>query len=155
MRVTIHHNFFQATGRRHPEARFGKFDVYNNYLYDWQMLHHDGLAGNPAGDSFGVKCRDNCRMVLQNNVFARNEHFRNLGTNVQKASWCESGGVIEDRGGQWVPWGQHNDFNVGCAPVGSAFTFPGGHVRNVEPVGGDLATRVSSQSGPRPHGLEN
>ena len=35
--VTVHHNLFNGTGRRHPRGRYGTFDVYNNELLDWHM----------------------------------------------------------------------------------------------------------------------
>jgi pectate lyase len=52
IRVTAHHNFFDSTGRRHPQARYGQFDFYDNYLYDWHMYDH---VGPPVWhESFGA-----------------------------------------------------------------------------------------------------
>jgi pectate lyase len=35
IRVTMHHNWFLATGQRHPRLRFGKVHSFNNVLSSW------------------------------------------------------------------------------------------------------------------------
>lgn len=35
--VTLHHNLFEITGRRHPFLRHGRVDMYNNVIRDWRF----------------------------------------------------------------------------------------------------------------------
>ena len=35
--VTVHHNYFDATGYRNPVVSYGRAHVYNNYYRDWRL----------------------------------------------------------------------------------------------------------------------
>lgn len=90
--VTAHHNFFDGAGRRHPQARYGHFDFYNNYLWDWHMYNY---AGPPEWhESFGAQCEDNCSLLFEANVVERHPHPTDVFSEANHVTRCLSGGVI-------------------------------------------------------------
>jgi pectate lyase len=72
LRVTYHHNWFDATKERNPRVRFGEpVHVYDNYFLN--------INGDTA--YYGVASTMNAGLLVQNNVFE----------NVQQACWSASG----------------------------------------------------------------
>lgn len=60
LRVTLHHNLFDATGQRTPRVRFGQVHVYNNYYK---------IINNPTyGYSWGVG--------IESMIYAENNYFK-------------------------------------------------------------------------------
>jgi len=55
MRVTVHHNWFQATKNYHPRARYGWIHVYNNLFDEW-------------GD-VGVRASQESRVYTEKNIY--------------------------------------------------------------------------------------
>ena len=55
MRVTLHHNWFNATNQRHPRIRKALVHTYNNYLYNW---YNHGMASTDSG-----------QLRVENNIF--------------------------------------------------------------------------------------
>lgn len=47
MKVTYHHNYFDATGQRHPRVRFGKAHIFNNYYRNNTIY---GVSSNLEAD---------------------------------------------------------------------------------------------------------
>ena len=46
IRVTLHHNYFDSTGFRNPNAIYGKVHAYNNYLRNWQTYGMASIRNN-------------------------------------------------------------------------------------------------------------
>lgn len=98
LKVTYHHNFFDASNQRHPRVRFGDpVHVFNNYyrnigLYGIASTENGGVLaeGNyfenvafPCHSASGYADSAPGRLVERNNVFV------NSGT-------CETGGTVAD-----------------------------------------------------------
>lgn len=81
--VTLHHNHFHKTGRRHPFLRYGKVDMYNNFIQEWHR--YQGLNE----DSYGVRCAENGQILMESNRFEQ-YNWLNL-----KAAHVLSGGRIQ------------------------------------------------------------
>lgn len=64
LKTTLHHNWFDSTGQRHPRVRQGEVHIYNN-LYD------NINANNPYGtsDGYGIASADNAKVLVENNIF--------------------------------------------------------------------------------------
>ncbi|MFO0728881.1 MAG: hypothetical protein U1E65_34195 [Myxococcota bacterium] len=88
--VTLHHNLYLSTGRRHPRARWGRFDVYNNSLHDWHGYDWAWLA--PYRDSYGAWCQSSCRMIFQANVLSRTPDPHDAFMHADDALRCTDGG---------------------------------------------------------------
>ncbi|TDC10172.1 pectate lyase [Streptomyces sp. 8K308] len=75
LRVTYHHNYFDASDQRNPRVRFGEVHVYNNYYRD---------------SSYGVASTMNAGVTLEGNYFysvnnpARVDFSGDLGRLVQR-----------------------------------------------------------------------
>ncbi|MBI4815434.1 MAG: hypothetical protein HY791_04220 [Deltaproteobacteria bacterium] len=136
--VTVHHNWFLQTGRRHPRARHGRFDVFNNYLDHWRRFS-DAAVELHGRRTHGIWCHDGCEMIVEGNIFERSPHPNDQGIGVQwpnQASRCapdplnaitngEFAGTIEDRGA-WIPPENTSPLeqNVGCDPLRTVFARP-------------------------------
>ncbi|MGI9079249.1 MAG: pectate lyase family protein [Acidimicrobiales bacterium] len=53
--LTIHHNFFDATGYRNPVISHGRAHVFNNYLADWQ--------------TYGMRSERSAQLYSEDNIF--------------------------------------------------------------------------------------
>jgi pectate lyase len=47
MKITVHHNWFNGTGQRHPRVRFGKVHVFNNHFSNNTLY---GVSSNMEAD---------------------------------------------------------------------------------------------------------
>jgi len=62
LRLTLHHNLFEAVGQRSPRVRYGQVHLYNNhYTVSTQAAEHYGY-------SWGVG--------VESQIYAENNHFR-------------------------------------------------------------------------------
>lgn len=61
IRITMHNNFFDGTGQRHPRLRFGKVHAFNNYLYKWK--------GGSDGKAFGMGSACDGEIYSEKNIF--------------------------------------------------------------------------------------
>lgn len=161
--VTVHHNWFDRTGRRHPRARFGKFDVYDNYYDHWHRFS-DAAIELRGRRTHGAWCHDGCEMIMEANVFARDPHPNDDGIGVQwpnQASRCapdplnaatsgEFAGTIENRGGWVTPESTSVlEFGVGCPPSASALVFARPYPATIDPTDEALRQRLITEAGDR------
>lgn len=115
--VTVVRNVFTGTGRRHPQARFGSFDVVNNLMFDWHFF--ESPFSEPFPECFGAQIQDQGRMRFENDVVSRGTHTFDDAPFVSQAhdvTCCESGGVLDERG-TFVRADNTDDalaFGVGC-----------------------------------------
>ena len=70
IRVTLHHNVFESTGRRHPFLRHGKVDMYNNWLRNWTRY---------LETPYGVRAQAEAEILLQSNYFEQEDLTYTLG----------------------------------------------------------------------------
>ena len=135
---------FENTGRRHPRARYGRFDVYNNYLYRWHA--YDWFYLPPYRDSYGSWCQSDCQMRLENNVYEKTIGAKDLGTNANDAWRCTEGGKIVQSGAfvtsaSTAPLG----FGTGCPANPTVFARP--YAATIEPADAMLGTKLFMQTG--------
>jgi pectate lyase len=112
--VSLHHVFTTATGRRHPQARYGVIDLWNCFFDDWRMYDWFFLA--PYRESFGVQAQDSARIRFENSFVRRGTHSRDSGSQANQATRCESLGRIDSVNvlvalGSTAPL----QFGVGCS----------------------------------------
>lgn len=95
LRVTYHHNYFDASDQRNPRVRFGEVHVYNNYYRD---------------SSYGVASTMNAGVTLEGNYFfsvnnpARVDFSGDLGRLVQRDNiLVDCNHEIETRGTVTAP----------------------------------------------------
>jgi pectate lyase len=93
--VTVHHNWAHATGRRHPKARYGLYDLYNNFWDDWRMFNYTIITDKR---SFGVESQNGARILFENNIVRRNTHPYDAFSEANQVTRCESMGIIDERG---------------------------------------------------------
>lgn len=60
IRVTLHHNLFENTGRRHPFLRHGRVDMYNNWIRRWRTY---------LGLPYGARAQQDGQILLEANYF--------------------------------------------------------------------------------------
>jgi len=101
IRVTVHHNWAHATGRRHPQARYGTYDFYNNFWDDWRM--YGWLWEAPYRESFGAQAQDGARLRFEQNIVRRDPHPYDLLSQANDITRCESGGIIDALGTLVLP----------------------------------------------------
>jgi pectate lyase len=65
-RVTLHHNYFDATIQRNPKLRHGLVHAYNNYLRKW--------------GSYGMAAEDGGELYSEANIFEAGDSKRALST---------------------------------------------------------------------------
>jgi len=144
--LTWHHSYAVDTGRRHPQARYGRFHLVNDVFDDWHMYGWEILP--PYHESFGAQVQDNGRMLLEGLMVRRLVHdddWTSLGGTVNDASRCEAGGDLKETG-TWVDPASTAAlrFGTGCA-LAEAFTPP--YVLVAEPAGPALRDQVVAGAG--------
>ena len=145
IRVTVHHNWAQACGRRHPQARYGVYDFFDNFWDDWRMF---GWAWeSPYREAFGAQAQDGAQILFENNLFRRDVHTYDLASQANDATRCESGGVIDERG-TWVAPDSTAPLarGVGCPSVTAPLVRP--YAAKVDTAGAALRTTLETQTGP-------
>lgn len=142
--LTWHHSYAYQTGRRHPQARYGRYHLFNNFLDDWRMYGSGILS--PYPESFGSQIQDDGRMLLQGEMVRRHEHAPyDWFSQANDASRCESGGDLLEYNTWVLPDSTAAlKFGVGCAKA-EAFDPP----YQVEPEtpGQGLVDRILLYSG--------
>lgn len=158
--VTIYGNHFHETGRRHPRARYGQIDVYNNHFNDWRMFAPLSTVINDDNwrRAFGAWCHDGCEMILEQNTFIKHPHpnddqplteWPNNATRCAPSQWTsgEFEGAIDDRGYFVMPDSTAElEFNVGCDSSDPVFDRP--YPATVEDADEDLAQSIIDNAGP-------
>lgn len=112
--LSVHHSYFKNTGRRHPQARFGVIDLWNNFFDDWRMYDWFYLA--PYRESFGVQSQEGARLRVENSLFRRLPHSKDTLSQADDATRCELGGLLDGVG--LVTTSDSTAplrFNVGCS----------------------------------------
>lgn len=142
--VTLHHNWFEDTGRRHPRARYGRFDVFNNFVDRWHA--YDWFYLPPYRDSYGAWCQSNCQMRVEANAYERVSGPKDLGTNADDASRCTEGGAIAESGAFVTPASTASlHFSAGCPTGATVFARP--YAATVEPADLALVAKLRAQTG--------
>jgi|GEM_PF-3590215 len=116
--LTWHHSYAYSTGRRHPQARYGHYHLYNNFWDDWHMYGSELIE--PYHESFGSQIQDNGRMLLEGQMVRRHPHnplYEAIST-ANQASRCESGGDLLEYG-TWIDPSSTAtlQLGVGCAQL--------------------------------------
>jgi pectate lyase len=127
MTVTVVRSVFLGTGRRHPQARHGVFDVVNNLLFDWRFF--ESPYAEPYPECFGAQIQDDGRMRFEGNIVSRGLHAYDDAPFVSQAhdvTRCETAGVLDERG--TFIRGDNTDpglaFGVGCTAATVARPYP-------------------------------
>lgn len=142
--VTVHHCYAHATGRRHPQARYGRYDFFDNFWDDWRM--YGWFFQSPYPEAFGMQAQDSARMRAENNLFRRSSHTYDVGSQANDATRCESGGVIEESGSTVVAGGNAAlSFGVGC--IAGTPSFPRPYLVTVDPPDATLLNRLLTETG--------
>jgi pectate lyase len=144
IRVTVHHNFAQACGRRHPQARYGIYDFYDNFWDDWRMF---GWAWeSPYRESFGAQAQDGAQILFENNVLRRDVHGFDLASQANEATRCETGGILDERG-TWITPDSTAPLarGVGCPLLATPLVRP--YAAKVDVADALLRARLEQQTG--------
>jgi pectate lyase len=144
IRLTVHHCWAQATGRRHPQARFGVYDLYNNFWDDWRMYGWFWEA--PYRESFGAQAQDGARMRFENNLARRDTHPFDMASQANDVTRCESGGEIDEIGtvitaDSSAPLA----LQTGCPATPEAVLRP--YPATVDPADDELRARLEAETG--------
>lgn len=144
IRVTVHHNFAQACGRRHPQARYGVYDFFDNFWDDWRMF---GWAWeSPYREAFGAQAQDGAQLLFENNLVRRDVHTYDIASQANDVTRCETGGIIDERG-TWIapdstaPLAQH----VGCPAIVTPMVRP--YAATIDPAGPALRAVLEKNTG--------
>jgi pectate lyase len=128
--VTFHHNHATETGRRHPQARYGRYDFYNNLLVNWHMYNWCFLT--PYRESFGAEIQDNGQLRFENNVVSRRDGaYDNVALclgqdpDPNNVTLCSTGGQLLESG-TWTATDSTSTlhFGVGCPSTPVVFARP-------------------------------
>ncbi len=143
--LTWHHSYANNTGRRHPQARYGRFHLYNNFWDNWHM-YGSGIL-EPYHESFGSQIQDDGRMLLEGQMVRRhpgNPLYEAIST-ANQASRCESGGDLLEYG-TWIDPSStaQLQLGVGCMKL-EAFEPP--YVVHPQAAGQALRDEVIAGSG--------
>ncbi len=147
IRVTVHHSWARETGRRHPQARYGVYDFYDNFWDDWRMF---GFAfEKPYREAFGAQAQDGAQILFENNLVRRDAHPYDAFSQANDATRCETGGVIDERG-TWVTPDSTAPLarGVGCATLATPLTRP--YPARVEPANAALRSVLETTTGNAP-----
>ncbi|MDP1922680.1 MAG: hypothetical protein Q8L14_40940 [Myxococcales bacterium] len=141
--VSMHHILTTATGRRHPQARYGVIDLWNCFFDDWRMFDWAFLA--PYRESFGVQAQDGARLRFENSFVRRVPHSKDVGSQADHATRCESGGRIDAINVQVAPGSTSPlQFGVGCNGT-TGWVRP--YAITLDPADATLRTRLAAQAG--------
>lgn len=144
IRVTVHHSYGLETGRRHPQARYGFFDFYDNEWDDWHMF---GWAfESPYRESFGAQAQDGARLLVESQIFRRHAVAFDALSQANDATRCESGGVLDERG-SWTPPDSTAPLvhRAGCPALAAPLVRP--YPAIVDPAGPALRTSLETKTG--------
>jgi pectate lyase len=141
--LTMHHSYANETGRRHPQARYGKYHFFNNYLDDWRM--YGWAFESPYFESFGHQIQDNGRMLLEGEMVRRRNHTYDVGSQANDASRCELGGDLLEHG-TWIDPETTVSLNFGAGCAQKEGIVPP-YSACIEKADADLRDRVMSTSG--------
>lgn len=141
--VSMHHILTSATGRRHPQARYGVIDMWNCFYDDWRMFDWAFLA--PYRESFGAQAQDSARIRFENSFVRRLPHSRDVGSQADHATRCESGGRLDAINVQVAPGSTSPlQFGVGCS---SATGWVRPYAITLDAADAALRTRLAAQAG--------
>ena len=141
--VSMHHIVTTATGRRHPQARYGVIDLWNCFFDDWRLFDWAFLA--PYRESFGVQAQDGARLRFENSFVRRVPHSKDVGSQADHATRCESGGRIDAVNVQVAPGSTSPlQFGVGCSGT-TGWVRP--YTITLDPADAMLRTRLAAQAG--------
>jgi pectate lyase len=144
LRVTFHHNWAHNTGRRHPKARFGLFDFYNNYLDDWRMYNWQYISDKR---SYGAEVTDHARLLFENNIVRRDDHGYDLLSEADQVTLCDGNGAYIDQRNTWVTPNSSAglEFGVDCPDIFPPIERP--YDVTLDNPDEALRTRLESQTG--------
>jgi len=141
--VSMHHIVATATGRRHPQARYGVIDMWNCFYDDWRMFDWAFLA--PYRESFGAQAQDGARLRFENSFVRRVPHSKDLGSQADHATRCGSGGRLDAINVQVAPGSTAPlQFGVGCSGA-TGWVRPYSITLDAADVA--LRTRLAAQAG--------
>jgi pectate lyase len=143
IRVTFHHNLARSTGRRHPQARYGQYDFFNNLFDDWHM--YGWLWEPPYRESFCAQAQDGARLRFEGNLARRTVHPYDALTQANDVTRCETGGVIEEVDTLVLPDSTAPlQFLVGCA---ASAAVPRPYAATVDTADAVLRARLEAATG--------
>lgn len=144
MRITVHHSYGLETGRRHPQARHGFFDFYDNEWDDWRM--YGWVFESPYRESFGAQAQDGARLIVESQIFRRHAVAFDALSQADDATRCESGGVLDERG-SWTPPDSTAPLvhGAGCPALAAPLARP--YTAIVDPAGPALRTTLETKTG--------
>ncbi len=147
IRVTVHHNWAQACGRRHPQARLGIYDFFDNFWDDWRMF--GWFFESPYREAFGAQAEEGARILFENNLVRRMAHEYDLGSQANDATRCESGGIIDERGTWTTPDSTAPlAHGTGCPPVTTPMARS--YAATVDAANAALRARLEQETGNTP-----
>lgn len=134
--VTVHHNYFDATGYRNPVVSYGRAHVFNNYYRDWRL--------------YAVRSQRAAQVLFENNVLSGGRSRRATVT-TPSDDGCNDARTRCDRrpGALWavgnvVIGGPRLTFAAGGTVFRAADHYPYAPERADE----GLARRVAASAGP-------
>jgi pectate lyase len=134
--VTVHHNYFDATGYRNPVISYGRAHVFNNYYRDWRL--------------YAVRSERTAQVYFERNVLAPGRSPKATQTSPSGNGCNDSGTHCDSRPGSLVLVE-----NVSIAgPTlryeqgGSVFRPADSYAYTAEPANAALAERIAAGAGP-------
>lgn len=141
--VSWHHSYAKATGRRHPQVRYGVVDEWNLFLDDWRMF--DWLVASHFPESFGAQSQQDAKLRVENSLFKRANHTKDVGSTANDATRCETNGKLDGVGLVVTPDSSASlRFGVGCTGS-TGWTRP--YPATVDAADAMLRQRLETQAG--------
>jgi pectate lyase len=94
--VTLHHNFFDDTGERHPMIMYGAAHAYNNYVYSFKWL--------------GMGSFREAQLVVEGNILENTEDVEKDATKYDIGDGCNNG-ICDPRDG-YIKLGNNSAINA-------------------------------------------
>jgi pectate lyase len=141
--VSWHHSYARATGRRHPQVRYGTVDEWNLFLDDWRMF--DWLFASHLPESFGAQSQQGARLRIESSLFKRTAHTKDVGSTANQATRCETNGALDGLGLVITPDSTAPlQFGAGCTgSTGWTRAYPA----TVDAADAALRLRLETQAG--------